>query len=289
MSDVASPAVGSRRSRVLSAFSGGSSLVVGGTIIAVIVMLAALAPWIAQDPNYMDIAARLEGPSAAHWLGTDNFGRDIFSRTLYGARVSLVVGLAAAALAVAIGLPIGLLSGFYRVLDAILMRIMEGLMAIPTILLAIALITAVSNAGVLMVIAAIAIPDSPRIARLVRSVVLRTREMTYVEAAVSIGNRDTSILVKHIMPSTFPPLVVQATYLVAAAILVEAGLSFLGTGISQEWPTWGNMISSNRLYLASAPWTVFFPGLMLTLTILAVNLVGDGLRDRLDPRAQRQL
>jgi peptide/nickel transport system permease protein len=236
----------------------------------------------------MSMSARLQGPSAQHWFGTDNFGRDIFARTLHGARISLAVGLAVAALSVLIGLPIGLVSGYDRRADVVLMRIMDGLMAIPTILLAIALVS-INQASLLIVIVAIAVPESPRIARLVRSVVLKTREMTFVEAAVSAGSRDRKIILRHIFPSTIPPLVVQATYVVAAAILVEAGLSFLGTGVSQETPTWGNMIAANRLYLSRAPWTIFFPGLFLTLTILAVNLIGDGLRDRLDPRLARQM
>jgi peptide/nickel transport system permease protein len=264
------------------------TIVLGAAILALLIALAVLAPWIAPDPMAMDISARLQGPSARHWFGTDNFGRDIFARTLHGARISLAVGLAVAALSVLIGLPVGLVSGYDRRADAVLMRIMDGLMSIPTILLAIALVS-INQASILIVIVAIAVPESPRIARLVRSVVLKTREMTFVEAAVSAGSRDRKIIRRHILPSTIPPLIVQATYVVAAAVLVEAGLSFLGTGVSQETPTWGNMIAANRLYLSRAPWTIFFPGLFLTLTILAVNLIGDGLRDRLDPRLARQM
>jgi len=264
------------------------TVVLGVAILALLIALAILAPWIAPDPMAMDISARLQGPSAQHWFGTDNFGRDIFSRTLHGARISLLVGLAVAALSVLIGLPVGLVSGYARRVDAVLMRVMDGLMSIPTILLAIALVS-INQASILIVIVAIAVPESPRIARLVRSVVLKTREMTFVEAAVSAGSRDRKIILRHILPSTIPPLIVQATYVVAAAVLVEAGLSFLGTGVSQETPTWGNMIAANRLYLSRAPWTIFFPGLFLTLTILAVNLIGDGLRDRLDPRLARQM
>ncbi len=264
------------------------TVVLGVAILVSLIALAGLAPWIAPDPMAMDISARLQGPSAQHWFGTDNFGRDIFARTLHGARISLVVGLAVAALSVLIGLPVGLVSGYDRRADAVLMRVMDGLMSIPTILLAIALVS-INQASILIVIVAIAVPESPRIARLVRSVVLKTREMTFVEAAVSAGSRDRKIILRHILPSTIPPLIVQATYVVAAAVLVEAGLSFLGTGVSQETPTWGNMIAANRLYLSRAPWTIFFPGLFLTLTILAVNLIGDGLRDRLDPRLARQM
>jgi peptide/nickel transport system permease protein len=262
--------------------------VLGAAILALLIALAILAPWIAPDPMAMEMSVRLQGPSAQHWFGTDNFGRDIFARTLHGARVSLAVGLAVATLSVLIGLPIGLVSGYDRRADAVLMRIMDGLMAIPTILLAIALVS-INQASIAIVIVAIAVPESPRVARLVRSVVLKTREMTFVEAALSAGSRDRKIILRHILPSTIPPLIVQATYIVAAAVLIEAGLSFLGTGVSQETPTWGNMIAANRLYLSRAPWTIFFPGLFLTLTILAVNLIGDGLRDRLDPRLARQM
>jgi peptide/nickel transport system permease protein len=260
----------------------------GAAILVLLATLAILAPWIAPDPMEMSMSARLQPPSAQHWFGTDNFGRDIFARTLHGARISLAVGLTVALLAVLIGLPIGLVSGYDRRADAVLMRVMDGLMSIPTILLAIALVS-INQASILIVIVAIAVPESPRIARLVRSVVLKTREMAFVEAAVSAGSRDGKIIRRHILPSTISPLIVQATYVVAAAVLVEAGLSFLGTGVSQETPTWGNMIAANRLYLSRAPWTIFFPGLFLTLTILAVNLIGDGLRDRLDPRLARQM
>jgi peptide/nickel transport system permease protein len=227
-------------------------------------------------------------PSSASWFGTDNLGRDVYARTIYGARVSLAVGLSVAISAVSTGLAIGLLAGFFRPVEVVVMRLMDGLMAIPAILLAIALIS-LFKGSVGVVIVAIVIPEVPRVARLVRSVVLTTREQPYVEAAIASGTRVPRILWRHIFPSTFSPLIVQATYICASAILIEAGLSFLGAGTPPEIPTWGNMIASSRVYLARAPWTVFCPGLALALVVLAVNLVGDGLRDRLDPRIARRM
>ena len=226
--------------------------------------------------------------SGNYWLGTDNLGRDVYARTVYGARVSLAVGLSVATLAVSIGLVIGLLAGFFRPVEVVIMRLMDGLMAIPAILLAIALIS-LFRGSVGVVIIAIVIPEVPRVTRLVRSVVLAAREQPYIEAAVASGTRVRKILWRHVLPSTLPPLIVQATYICASAILIEAGLSFLGAGTPPEIPTWGNMIASSRVYLARAPWTVFCPGLGLALVVLSVNLVGDGLRDRLDPRIARRM
>jgi len=199
-----------------------------------------------------------------------------------------VVGLSVAAIAVAVGLTIGLFAGYYRRVDGIVMRFMDGLMAIPGILLAIALVS-LNRASVGIVIAAISIPEIPRVVRLVRSVVLATREQPFIEAAIGSGSRGLKIILRHILPSTVAPLVVQATYIMASAILTEAGLSFLGAGVPPEIPTWGNMIAGSRLFLAIAPWTIFFPGAFLALVVLAVNLVGDGLRDRLDPRLARRM
>jgi len=231
---------------------------------------------------------RFKPPSDTLWFGTDNLGRDVYARTIYGARVSLAVGLTVALVAVSIGLVIGLLAGFIRPVEVLIMRLMDGLMAIPAILLAIALIS-LFKGSVGVVIIAIVIPEVPRVARLVRAVVLTTREQPYIEAAIASGTRVRKILWRHILPSTFPPIIVQATYICASAILIEAGLSFLGAGTPPEIPTWGNMIASSRIYLARAPWTVFCPGLALALVVLSVNLVGDGLRDRLDPRIARRM
>lgn len=264
------------------------TLVAGAVILIVMALLALSAPLIAGDPIRMQPAQRLRPPSAVNWLGTDSLGRDVFARTVYGARVSLMVGLTVAFLSVGIGLMIGLLAGFFRTADTIVMRFMDGLMAIPAILLAIALVS-LTRASVTTVIVAIMIPEIPRVVRLVRSVVLSVREAPYVEAAVAGGAPTWKILLRHIMPSTFPPLIVQATYICASAILIEASLSFLGAGTPPDIPTWGNMVASSRLFLSRAPWTIFAPGLALALVVLAVNLVGDGLRDRLDPRLARRM
>ncbi|MFZ4531433.1 MAG: ABC transporter permease [Alsobacter sp.] len=264
------------------------TIVIGALLLLFMAVVALMAPLIAGDPQFMVPANRLRPPSAEHWFGTDPLGRDVFARAVYGARISLVVGLSVAMVSVSIGLFIGLAAGYFRRLDNVLMRVMDGLMAIPAILLAIALVS-LNRASVGIVIVAIAIPEIPRVVRLVRSVVLTTREQPYVEAAIGGGSRSGKIILRHILPSTVAPLIVQATYITASAILVEAGLSFLGAGVPSEIATWGNMIASSRLLLARAPWTIFFPGACLAIVILAVNLLGDGLRDRLDPRLARRM
>ena len=231
---------------------------------------------------------RLRGPSETFWLGTDSLGRDVYARMVYGARISLLVGLSVALIAVLSGSLVGLLAGYFERVDAVVMRLMDGIMAIPAILLAIALV-ALLGASVKVVIIAIAIPEIPRVTRLVRAVVLTVRGLPFVEAARSNGTRVAKLLRRHILPSTVAPLIVQATYICASAILTEAGLSFLGAGTPPEFPTWGNMIASSRLYLQIAPWTIFAPGICLALVVLAVNLLGDGLRDRLDPRIARRM
>ncbi|MBV9784629.1 MAG: ABC transporter permease [Acidisphaera sp.] len=263
------------------------TICLGAGIIAVMIGLALAAPLFAGDALSMDPSRRLQAPSAALWFGTDNLGRDVFARTVFGARVSLLVGFSVAIGAVLGGLIIGLVAGYSRRFDGAVMRVMDGLMAMPSILLAIALVS-LTHGGVGVVIVAIVVPEVPRAVRLVRSVVLGAREQPYVEAAVAGGARTGTILVRHILPSTIAPLVVQATYVCANAILTEAGLSFLGAGIPPEIPSWGNMISSSRLFLGIAPWTVFAPGICLTVVVLAVNLLGDGMRDLLDPRLARK-
>ena len=278
-------ALGSRSWRFLRR---NPTMVVGLIILGAMLLAALAAPWIAGDPYSMKPVQRFKPPSDTLWFGTDNLGRDVYARTIYGARVSLAVGLTVALVAVSIGLAIGLLAGFIRPVEVLIMRLMDGLMAIPAILLAIALIS-LFKGSVGVVIIAIVIPEVPRVARLVRAVVLTTREQPYIEAAIASGTRVRKILWRHILPSTFPPIIVQATYICASAILIEAGLSFLGAGTPPEIPTWGNMIASSRIYLARAPWTVFCPGLALALVVLSVNLVGDGLRDRLDPRIARRM
>jgi peptide/nickel transport system permease protein len=276
------------RSRTWRFLRRNPTMVVGLVILGAMLLAALAAPWIAGDPYSMKPVQRFKPPSDTLWFGTDNLGRDVYARTLYGARVSLAVGLIVALVAVSIGLVIGLFAGFFRPVEVLIMRLMDGLMAIPAILLAIALIS-LFKGSVSVVIIAIVIPEVPRVARLVRAVVLTTREQPYIEAAIASGTRVRKILWRHILPSTFPPLIVQATYICASAILIEAGLSFLGAGTPPEIPTWGNMIASSRVYLARAPWTVFYPGLALALVVLSVNLVGDGLRDRLDPRIARRM
>jgi peptide/nickel transport system permease protein len=231
---------------------------------------------------------RLLAPAPGHPFGTDSFGRDMFARTLHGARVSLAVGFMVAGGAVTVGLAIGLVVGTFSYADAILMRIMDALMAIPAILLAIALVS-LTRASMTTVVVAITIPEIPRVVRLARAVVLTVREQPYIEAAIAGGARWRRIILRHILPSTLPPLIVQATYIAASAILLEATLSFLGAGSPPEIPSWGNMIASSRLYLERAPWTIFYPGAALAGVVLAINLFGDGLRDRLDPRLARRM
>lgn len=264
------------------------TIVLGATLLLVMALIAVAAPWIAGDPRLMTPTNRLLSPSEEFWFGTDALGRDVFARSVYGARISLVVGLSVAVVSVVAGLAIGLAAGYYRRLDGFVMRIMDGLMAIPAILLAIALVS-LNKASVWIVIVAISIPEVPRVVRLVRAVVLTTREQPFIEAAIGGGSRHLKIILRHILPSTIAPLIVQATYITASAILIEAALSFLGAGVPPEIPTWGNMIASSRLYLARAPWSIFFPGAALALVVLAVNLMGDGLRDRLDPRLARRM
>lgn len=263
--------------------------IVGGTLILLtLVVIAILAPWLAGDPLQFEPTNRLKRPSETFWFGTDQFGRDVYSRVVYGTRISLIIGLCVAVLATSIGLVVGVLCGFYKTVDTILMRLMDGMMAIPAILLAIALIT-LMKASLLIVIIAISIPEIPRVARLVRSVVLSVRGRPYIEAAISSGTRNWRIMVRHILPNTVAPLIVQATYVCASAILTEAGLSFLGAGTPPEIPSWGNIISLGRTFFQIAPWIIFFPGLCLAITVLAINLVGDGLRDTLDPRISRRM
>lgn len=259
--------------------------VAAGTAILAIVLLATLAaPLIAgHDPLFVDPLARLRPLSAQHWLGTDALGRDVWSRTVYGGRVSLVVGVAAAVIATGAGLLIGLVSGYSRIADAVLMRVMDGLMSIPTILLAIALM-AVVKASLATVVVAIAVVEVPRVVRLVRGVVLSVREQPYVEAAVVAGSSFATILRRHILPNTLAPVVVQATYIGAAAILIESLLSFLGAGTPPEVASWGNIMAEGRTYFLVAPWIILAPGIVLAVTVLAINLVGDGVRDMLDPR-----
>lgn len=264
-------------------------VVLGAVLFAGVLLITLAAPWLAShDPQEIDPIARLRPPSAEHLLGTDALGRDVWSRTIYGGRISLMVGLVVGLLASALGLTIGLVSGYSRVADAIVMRVMDGLMSIPAILLAIALMS-VTRASILTVIIAITVVEIPRVVRLVRSVVLTLREQAYVEAAVIAGTRPARIVFKHILPNTLAPLIVQTTYICAAAMLVESILSFLGAGTPPEVPSWGNIMAEGRTFFQIAPWLILSPGLLLGATVLAVNLVGDGLRGALDPRIARRM
>jgi peptide/nickel transport system permease protein len=256
--------------------------------LGLIIALAILAPLVApHDPLLLAPAQRLKPSSAQFWLGTDAYGRDVLSRILYGGRISLLIGLGSAVFSIVIGLLIGLVSGFFKWVDAVMMRIMDGLMAMPSILLAVAVVS-LSGASLATVLVAITIPEVPRVARLVRSVVLSAREEPYVEAAISVGSSLPKIMWRHLMPNTIAPLIVQGTYVCASAILTEAILSFLGAGISPETPTWGNMMAEGRALFQVKPSLIFWPGLMLSLAILSINLIGDAARDALDPRMKQR-
>jgi peptide/nickel transport system permease protein len=256
--------------------------------LLLIIAITILAPWLApHDPLLLAPAQRLKPSSAQFLLGTDGYGRDLLSRIIYGGRISLLIGLGAAILAIGIGLVLGLVSGFFRWVDAVMMRVMDGLMAIPSILLAIAVVS-LSGASTATVLAAITIPEIPRVARLVRAVVLSVREEPYVEAAISVGSSLPKIMWRHLMPNTVAPLIVQGTYVCASAILTEAILSFLGAGIGTETPTWGNIMAEGRAYFQIKPSLIFWPGLLLSIAILSVNLIGDAARDALDPRMKQR-
>jgi peptide/nickel transport system permease protein len=274
---------------VLRAVFRHPRIVVGGALFAVITLLTLLAPWLAtHDPMQINPVERLQAPSAAHLLGTDGLGRDVFSRVLYGGRVSLFVGLSSALAASLAGLVLGLVSGYVRAIDNIVMLVMTGLMAIPGILLAIAF-TTLSSASVATVVIAITIPEVPRTARLVRSTVLSIREQPYVDAAIVTGTSFPRLLLRHIFPNAAAPLIVQATFICASAIIVEAYLSFLGAGTPPEIPSWGNMIAEARNFLRFAVWILLYPSLLLGVAVLSINLLGDGLRDWLDPRLSGRL
>ncbi len=282
---VPSPSLGAR----LAVFTRRNpTIVIGGVLMLALVAIAVLAGFIAGDPLKLNPIRRLRMPSASFWFGTDQFGRDVFSRTIYGTRVSLIVGLSVAVVSTVLGLAIGLLCGFYKALDGIVMRIMDGIMAIPSILLAVALIT-LTRPGLAVVIAAIVIPEVPRVVRLVRSVVLSLRAQPFIEAAIAGGTRPPKLIALHILPNTIAPLIVQATYICASAILTEAALSFLGVGVPPEIPSWGNIIAQGRSFFLIAPWSILIPGVFLAIMVLAVNMLGDGLRDRLDPRLARRM
>lgn len=265
------------------------TLILGALLLVAMVVLAFAAPWLATyDPQDIDPLARLQAPSGEHWFGTDALGRDVYSRAIWGARVSLLVGLSVAVLATVAGVFLGLVAGFVRWAEGPVMRVMDGLMAIPGILLAIALM-AITRASLTTVIVAITVPEIPRVVRLVRSLALTLREQLFVEAAHAVGTRLPTILVRHVLPNMVAPVVVQATFVAASAVLIEASLSFLGVGVPSTTPSWGNMMAEGRNFVAVAFHIILYPGLLLAATVLAINLLGDGLRDALDPRLARQL
>jgi len=279
------------------------SVRIGGAALVLLLLVSILAPWLGTvDPTLFDAGSRdlrpgaageimtLEGEVLKHTfvMGSDSFGRDIYSRVLYGTRVSLVVGMAAALLSVAFGVVLGLSAGYIRWLDGPLMRVMDGIMAIPAILIAIAVV-ALWRASLPTVIVAIAIPEIPRVTRLVRALVLSIREEPYVEAAVALGTPTPKIMFGHILPNTIAPLLVQGTYICAFSILLEAILSFLGVGLPPDIPTWGNIMAEGRVQFVAYPHNVFFPGIFLAVTVLAVNILGDGLRDTLDPKMAKRV
>jgi peptide/nickel transport system permease protein len=260
------------------------AIIAGSVILLLLVLAAILAPWLGTtDPQRLSPLRRLRPPSATQWFGGDLIGRDLYSRTVYGARISLIVGLSVAVLSISVGLVIGLLAGFVRWVDAVAMRVMDGMMAIPSILLAVALI-ALTGASLTNVIAAITVSEVPRVARLVRSVVISLKERPFVEAAVTVGTRFPALLWRHVLPNAMAPLLVQGSYIFASAVLIEAALSFIGAGTPPAIPSWGNMIAEGRVVFQIAPHIVLFPGIALAITVLSVNMIGDGLRDALDPR-----
>jgi peptide/nickel transport system permease protein len=293
---VAQPSAWQRASR-------STSVRIGGIVMLLLVLIALLAPWLGTvDPTLFDPASRdllpgktgeittLEGETIQHrfMMGSDSFGRDIYSRVIYGTQVSLIVGISTALVALAFGIGLGLCSGFLRWLDGPLMRVMDGVMAIPAILIAIALV-AMWRGSLLTVVVAIAIPEIPRVTRLVRSLVLTIREEPYVEAAISLGTPTWKIMLRHILPNCVAPLVVQGTFICASGILVEAILSFLGVGLPPDIPTWGNVMAEGRAQFNEYPHNIFFPGIFLAITVLAVNMLGDGLRDTLDPKMAKRV
>jgi peptide/nickel transport system permease protein len=275
--------------RIKDALRRHPTAIIGAIVLFLLILMAFLAPYLwTIDPQAISPARRLRKPSETYWFGTDMLGRDVYSRVVYGARVSLTVGLFVALFATLIGLFLGLVTGFVRWLDGIVMRIMDGLMSIPGVLLAIALI-ALTKASLENVIIAITITEVPRVARLIRSLVLTLREQPYVEAAIAAGTRTPRILVRHILPNTVAPLLVQATYICASAMLTEAILSFLGAGTPPNIPSWGNIMAEGRSLFQIATYLIFFPGIFLSLAVLSVNMLGDGLRDALDPRLARNM
>ena len=301
--EVAERVPAARRPGTLGVVLRNPSVIIGAAIVIFLALAGTLAPLLGTiDPSEINPVYRNKKPGVertiraedgkettfVHRFGTDTLGRDVYSRVVYGARVSLIVGITVAALSVAIGLTIGLIAGYIRWLDGIIMRVMDGLMAIPAILLAMGVVS-LSRAGLLAVVIAIVIPEIPRVVRLVRAIVLSIREEPYVEAAITVGTPTPTLLVRHVLPNTIAPLIVQGTFICGSAILIEAALSFLGIGIPPETPTWGNIMAEGRSLFRIYPHNIFYPGICLAFAVLAINMLGDGLRDTLDPRFAKRV
>lgn len=290
--------------QALGRMFGNTSVLLGGGLALLIALMGVMAPYLdTRDPSAISPANRNAVPGEVammrdletgkkvevlYRMGSDTLGRDVYSRVVYGARTSLIVGLSVAAIAIAIGMTVGLVAGYFRWADGVIMRIMDGMMAIPAILLAIAVVSLFS-AGLLSVIVAIVVAEIPRVVRLVRSVVLSIREEPYVEAAITAGTPVPLLLIRHVLPNTIAPLIVQGTFIVASAIIIEAILSFLGIGIPPEIPTWGNIMAEGRQVFQLYPHNILYPGAILALTVLSVNILGDGLRDTMDPRFSKRV
>jgi len=299
MTDTSAPAAQSPARQTLGRILTNTSVRIGGTIALLITLMGLFAPMLdTRDPSGISPANRNKAPGyeasirdrdtgqkmqVLYRFGSDTLGRDVYSRVVYGARTSLIVGISVAAIALAVGLGLGLVAGYFRMADSIIMRVMDGMMAIPAILLAIAIVS-VFSAGLLAVICAIVVAEIPRVVRLVRSIVLSIREEPYVEAAITAGTPTFTLLMRHVLPNTIAPLIVQGTFIVASAIIIEAILSFLGIGIPPEIPTWGNIMAEGRQVFQLHPHNILYPGIVLALTVLSVNILGDGLRDTMDPR-----
>jgi peptide/nickel transport system permease protein len=301
--EIAESAPAARKPSTLGTVMRNPSVIIGATIVAFLALVGLLAPLLGTiSPSEINPGYRNKKPGAermirtddgkevpfVHRFGTDSLGRDVYSRVVYGARVSLIIGVTVAVLSVAVGLTIGLIAGYIRWLDGFIMRIMDGLMAIPAILLAMGVVS-LSRAGLVAVVIAIVIPDIPRVVRLVRAIVLSIREEPYVEAAITVGTPTPTLLVRHVLPNTVAPLIVQGTFICGSAILIEAILSFLGIGIPPETPTWGNIMAEGRSLFRIYPHNIFYPGVCLAFAVLAINMLGDGLRDTLDPRFAKRV
>lgn len=280
---------GGERWQILRLLAARKTVLISLVVLALLVLAALLAPWISPfDPYKLSIMNRLQAPGAAHWFGTDDFGRDVFSRVIHGGRLSLLVGFMVVLLAGVLGIALGLTAGFFRGADKVVSRLIDAMMAFPDILLAIALVAALGP-SLLNVVIALGIVYAPRLARVVRASTLVIRELPFVEAARALGVPTWRIVTVHVLRNLMSPLLVQGTFIFAYAILAEAGLSFLGVGVSPDIPTWGTMINAGQQYMGSADWIMVFPGIAIVLSVLSLQLVGDGLRDVLDPRLRNEL